>query len=424
MTDPGPQRDRSGATPPAAAESGAGAARDGGVGMGAFATIWLALFLDLFGFGIVIPVLPYYASAFGASPAVVALLATSFSLAQFVMSPVLGRISDQIGRRPVMLISIAGSCGSMLVLGFANTLWMVFAARVVSGVCNANVSTANAYIADRVAPEQRARYMGMVGSAIGLGFVFGPAVGGLLSSHAMPELPFLCAAGLAAVNWLMAWRLLPESRKPTAASAARVGLSPLSALGRLARVRGTPLGPLTLVSFGFYIAFSAMESTFALLTEARLSWDARHTGYLFSLVGACIAFSQAVLLGRAVRRYGEKGTLVLGMCVLTTGLVALALGTTAIVIVVGSAALALGNGLVTPSVSAIVSRLSTADDQGLNQGLVQSAAALARIVGPVGGGLLFERLSPGAPMAVGAITVLLVLAAGVPRIRLPARQRV
>lgn len=388
---------------------------------GTFATIWLALFLDLFAFGIIIPVLPYYAKAHGASAAVVTLLSTSFSLAQFVMSPVLGRISDQIGRRPVMMISIAGSCVSMLVLGFASALWMVFAARVVSGICNANVSTANAYIADRVAPRDRARYMGMMGSAIGLGFVFGPAVGGLLSTEAMPELPFFCAAGLAFANLVMAWRFLPESRRGTKGSAAAArALSPLTALRNLAAVRGTPLAALVVVTFGFFLAFSAMESTFALLTEARLSWGARQTGYLFTLVGVCIAFSQGVLLARAVRRWGERGALVSGMLVQGSGLAILAVAHAPWSMIVGSCALALGNGLVSPATSAIVSRVSSADNQGLNQGIVQSGAALARIVGPALAGLLFERVAPGAPMAVGAAIVLLVLLLGAPRIRIPA----
>lgn len=396
-------------------EGGGERAPDKPVPMGAFATIWLTLFLDLLGFGIVIPVLPYYASEHGASPALVTLLSTAFSLAQFVMSPVLGRLSDRHGRRPVMLLSIAGSCAAMLVLGFASALWMVFLARVVSGSCNANVSTANAYIADRVAPKDRARYMGMMGSAIGMGFVFGPAIGGLLSSDAWPELPFLCAAGLAFVNFLMALKWLPESveRKTVAPSGGRS--SPLRALVRLLDVRGT-LATLVWVTFGFYLAFAAMESTMALLTEARLGWDARHTGYMFSLVGACIVISQTVLLGRSVRQFGEKRTLVIGLVVQAVGLAACATAFGAVHMVAGSAVIALGNGLVTPSTSAIVSRISSADEQGLNLGIVQSAAALSRIAGPALAGVLFEHVSPGAPMAVGAAIVLAVALLIAPRV--------
>ncbi|MBC8073642.1 MAG: MFS transporter [Deltaproteobacteria bacterium] len=389
------------------------------VPMGAFATIWLTLFLDLLGFGIVIPVLPYYATEFGASPAVVTLLSSSFSLAQFVMSPVLGRLSDRHGRRPVMLLSIAGSCASMLVLGFASALWMVFLARLVSGSCNANVSTANAYIADRVAPRDRARYMGMMGSAIGMGFVFGPAIGGLLSVPSHPELPFLCAAGLAAVNWLMAWKWLPESvtRQPAAAAAAvRRGLSPLRAIRRLLDVRGTPLAALVLVSFGFFLAFSAMESTMALLTEARFGWDARQTGYMFTMVGACIVLAQTVLLGPMVRRFGEKRTLVIGLLLQAAGLAACASAFGVVQLVAGAGLTAIGNGLVTPSTSAIVSRISSAQEQGLNLGIVQSAAALSRIFGPAAAGIAFEHISPGAPMGAAAVVVIGVVLLATPRI--------
>lgn len=387
-----------------------------GVSAGAFATIWLALFLDLLAFGIIIPVLPFYATQHGASPAVVSLLSTTFSLSQFVMSPVLGRISDQYGRRPVMLVSIAGSCVAMLVLGFADALWMVFVARLVSGTCNANVSTANAYVADRVAPRERARYMGMMGSAIGMGFVFGPALGGLLSSPDHPERPFLFAAALAAVNWVMAFFLLPESRKRGAVSTARPAIAPWKAFGRLASVRGTPLAAIVVVAFGFFFAFAAMESTFALLTEARLGWDARHNGYSFSWIGVCLAASQAVLLPRLVRRFGERRTLVIGLVVQGTGLVFAGLGGSVVAIVIAGTCVACGNGLVSPSTSAIVSRVSTAEDQGLNLGIVQSASALARIIGPAVAGVLFEHVAHGAPMLLGAAIVALVAIFVAPRI--------
>jgi multidrug resistance protein len=389
-----------------------------GVSAGAFATIWLALFLDLLAFGIIIPVLPFYATHHGASPAVVSLLSTTFSLAQFVMSPVLGRISDRYGRRPVMLVSIAGSCASMLVLGFAGALWMVFLARLVSGACNANVSTANAYVADRVAPKDRARYMGMMGSAIGLGFVFGPAIGGLLSGPEHPEMPFLVAAALAAVNWVMAFFLLPESRAPKAASSARRSVSPLRAFGQLSAVRGTPLAAMVVVAFGFFFAFAAMESTFALLTEARLGWDARHNGYIFSWIGVCLAAAQGVLLPRLVRRFGERRTLVIGLVVQGTGLVLAGLGGSVLAIVAAGTCIATGNGLVSPSTSAIVSRVSTAEDQGLNLGIVQSAAALARIIGPAIAGSLFEHVAHGAPMLLGAAIVALVAIFVAPRVQL------
>ena len=186
----------------------------------ALLTVWFTLFLDLVAFGLIIPVLPFYAEHFGAAVWQVTLLSTVFSLAQFVMSPILGRLSDRYGRRRIMLLSIAGSSLSMLLLGLAGALWMVFAARLVNGACNANISTAHAYVADRTAPSERAKYMGMMGAAIGIGFVVGPIIGGLLALESMPELPFLVAAALGVLNFLMALVWLPESRARSATAAA------------------------------------------------------------------------------------------------------------------------------------------------------------------------------------------------------------
>ncbi len=381
------------------------------VPVSAFATLWLTLFLDLLGFGIIIPVLPFFATDFGASPMVVTLLSTCYSLAQFVASPVLGRLSDRVGRRPVMLISIAGSCASTLVLGLATTLAMVFAARVLSGLCTANISTAHAYVADRVEPARRARYMGLMGSAIGLGFVFGPALGGLLSTPEHPALPFFVAAGLAGLNWVMALVWLPESRRTrsTDAAAPRGEASVLRAA--LDALWGTPLGWLVLVNFMFVVAFSTMESTYALLLEARLGWRAQQTGGIFAFLGVIIVLTQGVLVGRMVARAGERRTLMLGMMLLTSGLVIVGLLASPWVAFVGSAGIAAGNGLTVPSLNALVSRRSGEGDQGFNLGLSSSVGALGRIVGPTQAGYVFETLGPGVPMLLAA--GLVVLAFGV-----------
>lgn len=382
----------------------------------ALATVWFTLFLDLVSFGIVIPVLPFYATHFGAPAWLVTLLATGYSAAQFVMAPVLGRLSDRHGRRPVMLISIGGSVLAMLTLGFAQALWMVFLARIISGVCNANVSTAHAYVADRVPPAQRARYMGMMGTAVGLGFIVGPSIGGLMSRPDMPELPFLIGAGLSALNWLMAFFWLPESRRP-----AHTATGPVRQVS-LVRALATPafwraqLGVLVLISFGFFLAFAAMEATFALYTEASFGWTARETGKFFSLIGAVIVIVQGVLVGRAVAGLGERRILVLGLAAQAVGFLAMSQATATWMLPVAGIAIATGNGLIMPSMSALVSRNSSADDQGVNYGLTQSAGALGRIVGPLIAGAMFELVAPWAPMAsaglmagvVCALTFLLV----------------
>jgi DHA1 family tetracycline resistance protein-like MFS transporter len=374
----------------------------------ALATVWFTLFLDLVSFGLILPVLPFYATNFGASPAVVALLSTVFSLAQFVMSPVLGRLSDRRGRRRIMLISIAGSAMAQLVLGLSTALWMVFLARLVSGICNANVSTAHAYVADRVAPHERARYMGMMGSAIGLGFVVGPIIGGLLSLPSMPHLPFFVAAGLSALNFLMAVAWLPESRRPEGGVGPTAPRRSLRALLRR-DVWATPIGVFATIALGFYMAFSSMESSFALFTEARFSWTARETGYYFTFVGLVIALMQGLVVGRAVRRLGERRTLLVGLAVLGAGFLMQGGIPSVVGLVLGGLFAAGGNGLLNPSLSALVSRTSSKDDQGLNMGLVQSASSLGRITGPALAGPLFEVVAPGAPLLFAGLVVLAVL---------------
>lgn len=381
--------------------------------------MWLTLFLDLAGFGIILPVLPYYAESFGASPSTVALLATVFSAAQFVMSPVLGRLSDRIGRRPVMLGSIGVAVAAMALLAVATHLWMVFAARIVSGMGKANVSTANAYVADRVPPGERARYMGIMGSAIGLGFVVGPAIGGLLSTPDWPQLPFVVAAALSAANWLMAFVWLPDSR-PSDARGADGPLFPFRP-SELRRVAGTQVGWLVLLAFLYYTAFSAMESTLALSVEVRFGWTARETGVLFTGIGVVVVVVQGVLVGRAVRRFGERRTLVAGYVVLAAALYVA--GVTDLPPVLAGAALAMaaGNGLSLPSLNALVSRHSDATEQGYNLGLSQAAAALARMLGPIAAGPLFERLGPGVPMLAGAAAVALGAAVALAVLEPPPR---
>ncbi len=388
-------------SPAAAPAPGPGHAR-------ALATVWFTLFLDLVSFGIVIPVLPFYATHFGAAAWVVTLLSTGYSAAQFVMAPVLGRLSDRHGRRPVMLISIAGSVAAMLTLGFAQALWMVFLARIISGVCNANVSTAHAYVADRVAPSQRARYMGMMGTAVGLGFIFGPSIGGLLSRPDWPELPFLVGAGLSAVNWLMAFFWLPESHRPARAPGPPPPRASLLKAVMQREFWRAQLGVLVLVSFGFFVAFAAMESTFALYTERAFAWGAKETGQFFSFIGVIIVLVQGLLVGKAVSTFGERRTLMFGLCSLALGFACASAAPVAWLLPLAGACIAGGNGLIMPSLNALISRVGNGENQGVNIGLTQSAGALGRILGPALAGGMFELVSPGAPMATASAVALVV----------------
>ena len=416
----------------------------------ALATVAFTLFLDLAGFGIILPILPFYAESMHASATVVALLSTAFSAAQFLMSPVLGRISDRYGRRPVMLLSIAGSVASALVLGLAHALWLVFVARIVAGSSKANVSTAHAYVADLIAPDQRAKYMGMMGAAMGMGFVFGPAIGGLLAFDNYPALPFFVAAGLSLVNLIMAAIWLPETHfpgraaalkrsasEPTSASSA----STSSASGSQARprptgfaglrraaasIRGTPMAWLVVIAFCLYLSFAGMESTMALLSERLFNWGGRETGLFMTFIGVNMVVFQGFFVGRAVARLGETRTLALGLVLLAFGLGLIGgvahvhrLFDLPLTNPEGGAslsALALygfggmlmsgGNGLTGATLSALVSKVSSAEEQGWNMGIKESASSLARVGGPMIAGPLFQYVDPGAPMLVGAVIAL------------------
>lgn len=398
----------------------------------ALATVAFTLFLDLAGFGIILPILPYYAESMNASETMVALLSTAFSAAQFLMAPVLGRISDRHGRRPVMLLSIAGSILAALVLGFAHALWLVFVARLVAGSSKANVSTAHAYVADLIAPDQRAKYMGIMGAAMGMGFVFGPALGGLLAVDALPELPFFVSAALSLCNLIMAWIWLPETHfhqgpQPgeTQPGSTLVGVAALRRA--LLGIRGTTMAWLAAIAFCFYLSFAGMESTMALLSERLFEWGGRETGLFMTFIGVNMVVFQGLVVGRAVARLGESRVLALGLIMLAIGMSVLgtvdrltgwlglpltapeggASNWSLLFYGIGGALMAGGNGLTSSALSALVSRVSSAEQQGWNMGIKESAASLARVGGPMIAGPLFQHVDPGAPMLAGGVIALI-----------------
>src|SRR6266481_688737 len=284
--------------------------------------IFTTVFIDLVGFGIVIPVLPFYAegSRFNATPRTVGLLFASYSLMQLIFAPILGRLSDKYGRRPVLLISIIGTGIGFLILGLAKTLTMLFVGRILDGITGGNISTAQAYIADITTKENRAKGMGIVGAAFGLGFVFGPAIGGLLSRWGI-NVPFLFAAGLAFANATLLYFVLPETvtkDHPARTSAATGRLSQL-----LKALKQSKLAVILTIYFLFVVAFSVMTSSFALFTMFRFGYDAHSTGWLFVYVGIIGAIIQGGLIGRLVKRFGESSLIVAGALLFSLSLVAI-----------------------------------------------------------------------------------------------------
>src|SRR3954451_11529804 len=282
--------------------------------------IFITVFIDLVGFGIVIPVLPFYAEGtkFGATPTQVGLLFASYSMMQLVFAPVLGRLSDKHGRRPVLLVSLLGTALGFFILGFATTLWMLFLGRIIDGISGGNISTAQAYIADVTTKENRAKGMGLIGAAFGLGFVFGPAIGGILSRWGI-SVPFLFAGGLALANVVLLYFALPET--VTADHPARVS----AASGRgwpqlIAALRQPALAFVMAIYFLGIVAFSIMTATFSLFMMFRLGYDAFHNGWIFAFVGIISAAIQGGLIGRLVKRFGEPLLIIVGALLFSASL--------------------------------------------------------------------------------------------------------
>ena len=361
--------------------------------------ILVTVFIDLVGFGIVIPVLPYYLEdpRFNASPVALGLLFTSYSVMQLIFSPVLGRLSDRYGRRPVLLVSMTGTAVGFFVMGAATTLWMLFAGRILDGITGGNISTAQAYVADVTTVEDRAKGMGMFGAAFGLGFIFGPALGGLLSRWDISA-PFYFAGALALANAVLLYFVLPETVVPGhPARAARPGWGYF-----FLQLRQRRLALVLSIYFLFVVAFSIMTTVFALYTMYRFGFDAQQNGYLFAYIGLLAVVVQGLLIGRLVRRFGEVPLVVAGALVLAVSLVILpsvgpppryAGGVAGLLLLM--TCFSLGNSFATPTLTSLASKTAGAAEQGGVMGVTQSAASLARAVGPLlGGVLIYSATAP------------------------------
>jgi len=363
------------------------------------AVLFVIVFVDLLGFGMVIPVLPLYAKALGAKEAWVGLLSSGYSAMQLVFAPIWGRLSDRVGRRPVLLASIAMTAVAFALYGLAADFTWLLVARLFAGVATANIAIAQAFVADVTTPETRAKGMGLIGAAFGLGFVLGPAFGGLLSRHSLAA-PSFAAAGLAAANLAAAWVILgePEHRRTGPRGARLSGLGPLRA-----ELTRPGILALILVYFLAISAFSAMENTYAFLANERYGIEPRNVFWLFAYIGVIVVAVQGGLIGPLVRRFGEKRLLVAGVLLQGLGLAALPFARNIPGLLAATAPLALGSGLGNPALSALLSKRARADDQGGTLGLGQSAAAFGRIVGPEAGTFTYSNYAPGFPYVGGAL---------------------
>jgi DHA1 family tetracycline resistance protein-like MFS transporter len=370
-----------------------------------FGTIWASVAVDLIGFGIVLPILPIYARRFHSTPLQAALLVTAFSAAGFVCSPLWGRLSDRFGRRPVILVSLAGTAVGSLLTGVAGGLPLLFVGRLIDGGSGASVSVAQAAAADLAGPGQRARLFGLLGAAFGLGFVAGPAIGSL-GALAGPRVPFYLAAGLASVNTVVAWFRLPETRPaPAPASPAS---PPPAEMGWRAAV--SPNGALLLVAFSAMVAFSGFEATFALFGQRHLGLGIGSAAAVFTGVGAVIVAVQGGLVHPVVRRFGDMATLGGGLALNMVGLAVLAAARSWVVAAPALLLLTVGQGLIQTTMAATLAGRVDAARRGRALGVQQSASSLARIVGPAAGGALLGARASGAAYVLGAVVTAAALA--------------
>ena len=366
--------------------------------------LFLIVFIDLVGFGLVIPLLPFYAERFAASPLQMTLLFATYSLMSMVAAPLWGRISDRTGRRPVLMASMAAAALAYVGLAFATQLWMVFAARAFAGACAGNIAAAQAYIADVTPPERRAKGMGMIGAAFGLGFIIGPVIGGIVAGDDLAtadlRTPGLIAAGLSLLAFAGVVALLPESL-----SARRFG----PPRGRLDATRNALARPvlarLLLVFFFVTVAFSGMETTFAWWAIAQFGWGPRPIGFVFFYVGLLSALMQGGLIGPLTRRLGEERLMLGGLGLIALGLLLMPFAQALPMLVVALTGLALGMGAMQPSINSLISRRAGSEQQGEIMGVAQSIGSLARVLGPVLAGALFGAFGRNSPFLIGAVLV-------------------
>ncbi len=358
--------------------------------------IFLIVFVDVLGFTIVIPLLSLYAERFGASKLVATTIVSVYAVCSLVSTPVIGNLSDRYGRRPLLLISQAGTCAGFIILGISNALWMVFLGRVIDGITAGNLSTAQAYISDHTKPENRAKSFGIIGIAFGIGFMFGPGMGGWLSAHYGMHMPFIVSACLSGLSIISTWTLLPrelppQQVKPVDAGPAGRRPGAFDIATYLEFFRRPGLGSVYVQYFLFTFAFSCFTSGFALFAEARYGWGARQTGYLFTYAGLLGIFLQGGLIGRLVKRFGEVKLSIAGFTAAFAGYIMLGFAQTLAFLLVTATVNGFGSGVLRPVLSSRISQMVGRHEQGVALGIAGSLSSLAMTLGPPSGGTMLNQ---------------------------------
>lgn len=357
--------------------------------------LFAVMFLVMVGFGIIIPVMPFYAEELGASPTELGFLMAVYSVMQLIFAPVWGRVSDRIGRKPVMMIGILGLAVSFFLMAISTELWMLFVARIIGGVLSsANMPTAMAYVADITTDEDRGKGMGIIGAATGLGFIFGPAIGGIFSKTSL-GLPFYIAGVSSLITFFLVMIVLKESLTPASRSEVSRKRIPLT------QALNGPISMLFFLQLFVSISLAGLEATFAYFAAVKADLDAVKLGYIFMIMGLAQAFVQGGLIGKLTKRFGEGVVIQMGIIISAIGFGLILLTNNFITAAIYLTIFGIGNGLIRPGVSALLTKKSTTG-HGSTTGLLSSFDSLGRIIGPPLGGWLFS-ISIGLPYITGII---------------------
>ncbi|MGQ9467732.1 MAG: MFS transporter [Anaerolineae bacterium] len=366
--------------------------------------LFLFVFVDVLGFSLILPLLPYYAATFGATAEVVGLVLGANALTQLLGAPILGRLSDRFGRKPLLLVSLAGTVVGFLMLGLARSLAMIFASRVVDGFLGGNISLAQAYISDVTEGKERSKGFGLIGAAFGLGFIIGPALGGTLAAGGNYGLPALVAAGLSMLNFLGVLLRLPESLPPEERERRKKEPRAAFSLRALWEALSLPcVGPLLQTQLFYSLAFTIFETIFSLFALKRLGLDARSTSYVLTYVGVLVVLVQGVGIRLLVRRFTDKQLVFGGSALLALSLLAWAFSPSLGVLLVVLAPLALASGVLRVSVNTALTRSVWPEEVGGALGFSAALSSLARVISPSVGGFLLGRVGAFAPGVLGAL---------------------
>ncbi|GHO87735.1 MFS transporter [Dictyobacter formicarum] len=380
----------------------------------------LTILIDFTGFGLIIPLLPFWAEHLGANPLGVGAIVTSYALAQFIFTPVLGSLSDRYGRRPVIVISLLIETLSLALTALSGSLIVLLFARFIGGLGASNIGSAQAVVSDVTSAKDRAKGMGLIGASIGIGFVIGPALGGILSPIGA-TIPFWVAAAIALVNALLVLCFLPETQTRNSQQSA----SPERRTGSMNRFNVLWTGwqrawnapivmRLVIVNLLFIIAFTSMETIFPLFSQQKFGWNSTQNAYVFTYVGFIVVLMQGGLVGRLVKRWNEQKVMLAGLLLLAIGLVTLAFSHQIALVLISVGLLSIGDGAISPTISTLLSFASPVETQGEMLGLAQGVAGLGRVIGPMIAGSIDTLSSPGIPLLLGGLIVLLAAIVAMP----------